>query len=86
MIPREMQDWHFRLQAVPGGLRITASAPGPVEPAVWIDRTNWDQAAPASGLELVDERERGPEHTSEKSRTGIFLTSIAIGFQRYPVL
>ena len=31
----EFQGWHFRLEVVPGGVRVVASASGG-EPAVWI--------------------------------------------------
>ena len=30
----ELQGWRFRLEVVPGGVRVVASAPGG-EPAVW---------------------------------------------------
>jgi hypothetical protein len=32
----ELQGWHFRLDVLPVGLRISASAPGSGDPAVWI--------------------------------------------------
>jgi hypothetical protein len=28
--------WHFRLYSVPGGVRISATAPGGGAPAVWL--------------------------------------------------
>ena len=31
----ELDGWRFRLEAVPGGVRVVASAPGGGEPAVW---------------------------------------------------
>ena len=32
----ELQGWHFRLNVISTGLRISANAPGGGEPAVWI--------------------------------------------------
>jgi hypothetical protein len=32
----ELQGWSFRLDVVAGGLRISASAPGDGNPAVWV--------------------------------------------------
>jgi hypothetical protein len=34
-VPGELQGWRFRVEAVPGGVRVVASANGG-EPAVWI--------------------------------------------------
>jgi hypothetical protein len=34
-VPGESQGWRFRLEVVPGGVRVVASAPGG-EPAVWL--------------------------------------------------
>ncbi len=34
-VPGELQGWRFRLEPVPGGLRVVASANGG-EPAVWL--------------------------------------------------
>lgn len=31
----KLQGWDFRLEVIAGGLRVTASAPGPGQPAVW---------------------------------------------------
>jgi hypothetical protein len=35
-VTSESQGWQFRLDVVAGGLRITASAPGDGDPAVWV--------------------------------------------------
>jgi hypothetical protein len=32
----ELQGWQFRLEVMPAGLRINASAPGGGDPAVWV--------------------------------------------------
>ena len=32
----ELQGWHFRLEIVPGGLRVSAAAGEEGKPAVWI--------------------------------------------------
>jgi hypothetical protein len=32
----ELQGWQFRLDVIPAGLRISASAPGGGDPAVWV--------------------------------------------------
>ena len=32
----ELEGWQFRVDVVAGGLRITASAPGGSDPAVWV--------------------------------------------------
>jgi hypothetical protein len=32
----ELQGWRFRVEVVPGGVRVVASTPGGGEPAVWI--------------------------------------------------
>jgi hypothetical protein len=32
----EFDGWHFRIDVIPGGLRLTACAPEGGEPAVWI--------------------------------------------------
>jgi hypothetical protein len=34
-VPGELQGWRFRLDVVPGGVRVIASTPGGGEPAVW---------------------------------------------------
>ena len=34
-VPGELQGWRFRLEVVPGGVRVIASAGGG-EPAVWV--------------------------------------------------
>ncbi len=31
----ELQGWRFRLEVMPGGVRVVASTPGGGEPAVW---------------------------------------------------
>jgi hypothetical protein len=31
----DLDGWHFRLRPVPGGLRVSAFAPGGWRPAVW---------------------------------------------------
>jgi hypothetical protein len=36
IVTDELQGWHFRIDVVAGGLRISASAPGGSVPAVWI--------------------------------------------------
>ena len=30
-----LQGWRFRIEVITGGLRISASAPGGIDPAVW---------------------------------------------------
>jgi hypothetical protein len=32
----ELQGWQFRIEVIAGGLRVSASAPGGGDPAVWI--------------------------------------------------
>jgi hypothetical protein len=39
IVPADLDGWRFRLQVLPGGIRISASAAG-AEPAVWIVLTN----------------------------------------------
>ncbi len=34
-VPGELQGWRFRVEVVPGGVRVVASTPGGGEPAVW---------------------------------------------------
>jgi hypothetical protein len=34
----DLQGWRFKLEVVSGGIRVSAAAPGPGEPAVWIVR------------------------------------------------
>jgi hypothetical protein len=34
-VATELDGWRFRLMQVPGGLRVSASAPGGGRPAVW---------------------------------------------------
>jgi hypothetical protein len=36
LVTGEMQGWQFRLDVIPAGLRISASAPGRGDPAVWV--------------------------------------------------
>jgi hypothetical protein len=36
IVTGELQGWQFRVDAIAGGLRISASAPGGSDPAVWI--------------------------------------------------
>jgi hypothetical protein len=36
IVTGELQGWQFRIDVVAGGLRITASAPGGGDPAVWV--------------------------------------------------
>jgi len=35
-VARELEGWRFRLEVVPGGVRVIASTPGGGEPAVWV--------------------------------------------------
>ena len=35
-VPGELQGWRFRLEVMPGGVRVIASTPGGDEPAVWV--------------------------------------------------
>jgi hypothetical protein len=36
LVTGELQGWQFRLDVIPAGLRISASAPGGGDPAVWV--------------------------------------------------
>ena len=36
IVSGELQGWQFRLDVIAGGLRISASAPGGGDPAVWV--------------------------------------------------
>jgi hypothetical protein len=36
IVAGEFDGWHFRIDVIPGGLRLTAGAPEGGEPAVWI--------------------------------------------------
>jgi hypothetical protein len=47
----ELQGWQFRIDVIPAGLRISASAPGGGDPAVWVGRS--DRPQPRDPLELA---------------------------------
>ena len=34
-VPHDLEGWHFRLERIPGGLRVTASPGVDAAPAVW---------------------------------------------------
>jgi hypothetical protein len=36
LVTGELQGWQFRIDVIPAGLRISASAPGGGDPAVWV--------------------------------------------------
>jgi hypothetical protein len=36
IVTGELQGWQFRLEVVAAGLRVSASAPGGGDPAVWV--------------------------------------------------
>jgi hypothetical protein len=35
-VTSHFQNWSFQLEVIPAGLRISASAPGGCDPAVWV--------------------------------------------------
>jgi hypothetical protein len=36
IVTGELQGWQFRIDVIPAGLRVSASAPGGGDPAVWV--------------------------------------------------